>query len=471
VKDLPAALRREARQAGVGEALVLALVVTAFYLEPILGGGPWIAALLVTCAAGAVALVLDPGRVKTLPPLLVTFVAVYALAGLLQGHGEGSDVGRYIVRPVAIIALALFLTTPARRRRAIVLTVVAVLPQAVVTCGQAIDTLIDFGRLAAQGGADGVTGTLGDSEANTIGLVAIGAMVLAGALHFAGILSRRATLAIVAAMIGACIFSSTRAALVLIPLTALGLAAGFYVTASRRAARTALAAACVAIGVASAPVVYGGIEGIYPGAFTGAFSNQSSALLGNGNPIEAGGKGKSKGEAYNGPHGVAVLPGRLEQLRLASELSVDDGVKTTAFGRGYGAASVIESAGIGSNVPKPHRTGVTWIGKLMTETGWLGVLAFVALLGWLAWLGVGLARRAADPWDRAIGFAAPGIAALTFAAAFYTTVLDVRAYSALFIVFAAATVAATRGWDGARADEESATESPARRAANPPVAA
>lgn len=438
-------VRRNVREAGVGEALVAALLVSAFYLPPLVGGGPWIVALLATCAAGAVALALDPRRIRVIPPLLIGFVAVYALAGLIQGVGGASDIGRFIVRPVAIVALALFLTTAAARRRALVLVLVAIVPQAVVTGAQALDTLIEFGRAAAQQGADGVTGTLGDSEANTVGLVAVGGMVVAAGLALAGVLRRGIAGAVAAAMVATCVFSSTRAAVVLIPVAAVALAAIAYLALRGRAPRRALIV-CVAVGLLSAPVVYAGTEAIYPGAFTGAFSNQNEFILGDGRPIpdKPGGDPREDAPEYVGPRGVAVLPGRVEQLRLAVELSFDDGIATTLFGRGYGSASVYEDAVIGSDVPRPHRTGVTWGGKILTETGWLGVIAFAALVGWIAWLGVTLMRRATDPWDGALGYAAPGLAALTAGGAFYTTVLDVRAYSALFIVLIAALVAATR---------------------------
>jgi hypothetical protein len=85
------------------------------------------------------------------------------------------------------------------------------------------------------------------------------------------------------------------------------------------------------------------------------------------------------------------------------------------------------------SVPSPKRTGSIWLGKILTETGWLGRSAFFVLLGWLALLGHRLAqRRAAAAVDRVLGIALPGVAALTAVAAAYGPFLTVRGYATVF---------------------------------------
>jgi hypothetical protein len=435
-------LRRELRGAGVGDLLVAALLFSAFYLDPVAGGGPWSLALIATCFAGLVAIVRDPRLIRTLPLPLVAYVVVYLAAGLAGGLHGGSDVGRYLVRPVAIGALALWMLGPDVRRRTLILALAAIAPQVAFALFQSVRAIVEHGRNAVVA-ADSVTGSLGSSEANTLGLVAIAGVCIVVALHLAGLLRARVALVGGLLLLSICILASTRAAVLLVPLVAAVLCVGVALALRGRAPVRALAV-CAVLAALSVPAIYGATEGLYPGSFVGAFSNQSTHLLDGELVDRPPAEPSAGGPVYTGPHGVQVLPGRREQIRLAVRISDEEGARVALLGRGFGSALVLEGATEGAIVPLSHRTGVTWVGKIITETGWLGLAAFVGLLAWLFWLGLRLIVRASDPWDRALGFLMPAFVALTAGGAVYTTVLDVRAYSALFVVLSAATIAATR---------------------------
>jgi hypothetical protein len=133
------------------------------------------------------------------------------------------------------------------------------------------------------------------------------------------------------------------------------------------------------------------------------------------------------------PYGVQLLPGRFTQIRQAIRASVDDGVLVALIGRGPGSSELDPRYHRAQDVPVPQRTGPTWIGRILTETGWFGLLAFFGLLLWLALLGLRIWRESEPRTvDRAFGASLPGIAGLTAIGAVSTTILDVRGYSAIF---------------------------------------
>jgi hypothetical protein len=128
-----------------------------------------------------------------------------------------------------------------------------------------------------------------------------------------------------------------------------------------------------------------------------------------------------------------LLPGRLVQLKLAARLSVQSGPVVAMLGHGPGSAELDPTYDRAQDVPLAQRTGPTWIGRVLTETGWLGLMAFFALVGWTARLGRQLWRLTASASvDRALGASLPGVAAVTVTAGALATILDIRGYSALF---------------------------------------
>jgi hypothetical protein len=141
------------------------------------------------------------------------------------------------------------------------------------------------------------------------------------------------------------------------------------------------------------------------------------------------------------PPSSDVLPGRAEQLRIALRLSGEDGPLTTLLGRGLGATRFKDGVDVfEGSVRKPgtpeddvERTNGLWASRTLTEAGWLGIAAFAGLLAWLLVLSRRLWARAPErSVDRVIALAVPGVAGLTAAGAFYTTILSVQAYATVF---------------------------------------
>jgi hypothetical protein len=436
-------LRRELRAFGPGEALAAALLVSAMYLEPVLGTKPWLASLAITCVAGAALIVWRPENIRRIPLVLVAYVAVYLIAGLASGLGNGSEISRYLIRPAAIGALTLFLATPDSRRRVIVMVVALAMPQFLVTGWQSAAIIVEHGR-NGQDSVDGVTGTFGDFSAGIVGLVGLAAACLIGGLAFARLISSRLALGLLVLILAIEVFTGTRANVVFAPAVGVALVAGALLALGPNVPRR-MAVVALAVAFLATPLTYAATEGLYPGAFTGALSNQHSLVL-EGSRVKNGGGAPAQtgADAYEGPRGIALLPGRATQIKRAAEISVEDGTRVLLLGRGFGAAAVPENAIVGSVIPKEQTTGATWIGRTLGDTGWLGLTAFFALIGWLAWLGVRIVRHPASRFDQALGFALPAFMGLTLVGAAYTTILDVRAYSAVFIVLAAAGIAAAR---------------------------
>jgi hypothetical protein len=115
------------------------------------------------------------------------------------------------------------------------------------------------------------------------------------------------------------------------------------------------------------------------------------------------------------------------------------------FGRGLGAAKLGAGYPTSYDVPLAQRTGSTWIGMLLTETGWFGLAAFGSLLVWLLLVGRRLWSYAPPASvDRALAGALPAIVALTALGAVLATVLDVRGYSIPFWLIVGVAIAADR---------------------------
>jgi hypothetical protein len=238
--------------------------------------------------------------------------------------------------------------------------------------------------------------------------------------------------------------TSARVVVVLVP--ALGIVAAVVAAISRRRQLRTAAAVAVAAVVAGG-AVYGAMRGVYPNSFVGAWSSQSADILAPnptaGTPAIARGDKRRSKTAKPGsgpatrpaqPTGVQLLPGRAEQLRLAERRSHDGSVADLLIGDGMGTSKLDPSITDPNAVPYPERTGETWIGRVLTECGWVGLVAFFGLLGWLTILAWRLWSRTSSEEVAILALAFPVITALTVAGAAYTTILDVRAYSVAFWV-------------------------------------
>jgi O-antigen ligase len=422
----------------LSDVVVAAVLASALVLPAFIGNAAWPPALVFALAAAAVQLVRER-RAPLLPPLMVGFIAVYAAAAIHGGALSGSDAARYFLRPLAALALAAIATTAAQRTRALWLLFLFAAVQVPVTAGQAIANVVQFGRNTTHH-ADAVTGTLGSSQAGTVTLVATGTAILVVSAWLIGAVRPKVAGPVAAALLSVGIFSSTRA---LIGFVVVGAAALVVVGATqvawRRPPRRMLVATSAAA-LLSLPVVYGAIRALYPDAWRGAFGSQAASVL----VPTRGDAALSEAERLARFGGVQLLPGRLAQMRLAVRLSAEDGPLTALLGRGPGSAALQPGYSRPADVPRPQRTGFTWIGKLLTETGWLGLAAFFALLVWLAFLGRRVWGHAVADADRALGAALVGVAALTAVGAAYTPVLDVRGYSAVFWILVGLGIAAAR---------------------------
>jgi hypothetical protein len=439
------------------EGVIALLLAAAIWAPPFAGGKAWPPAAVLLFAFAAYTAV----RARAFPPVpavLVVYVGAYAVAAIHGGSLGPSDAARYFIRPLVAVAVAAIVTTPLLRRRVLLLIVLFAATQIPVTAVQAIENTVKYADPTA--GADSVTGTLGASQAGIVTLLALAAATLVIGSWLAGFLDgRRAAVAGVAlAAVG--VFTSTRAVLVFVVIVALAIAVCALAFGAGRPSTRKLAA-LVAASVVLVPALYGSTRAIYPHAFDGLISSQETDVLGGavaqGVPARETRSTKSKARKGGAagsvtrtvpaapPQGVELLPGRFAQLRLALRLSFDGGVTTTLFGRGPGAAKLDPSYVRAQDVPLAQRTGSTWIGLILTETGWVGVAAFAALLIWLAVAGRTLWRRAVPASsDRGLAAVLPGLAALTALGAVFGTILDVRAYSLVFWVLVGVTISAVR---------------------------
>ena len=458
---------------GSAELVVASLLAAVLWLPSLVGGRAWTPTLLFVAVLAVYTIV----RRRALPPIpvpLLLYLAVYIVA---TAHGRTfhlSDLKEgYFIRPLTALAVAAVVTSPLQRLRALALVVLFAASQIPVTCVQAIRNLASYGRGSVSAGAeDRVTGLLGTSNEKPLTLMAIAACTIVAGAWFRGAIGPRWALLLGSGLVAIGAFSSTRATAIFV------VAAGGAMVA---AACVALwphppTGRLVALGV-STLVAAVGVLGLtwvlYRDAFNGALAKekaearQGAVAVGQGSGVGGQRQRGVGGSLHAAPgevvvdqgdnivacnlgahtHGNPCLPGRLEQLKLAVRLSVRDGAGVALVGRGPGSSSVAEQA---TQISAPRRTGLTWLGKILTETGWLGVAAFLGLLVWLVVLGWKLCRRRdAATADGVLGAALPGIAALTAVGAAYITVLTIRGCATVFWVLVGIAISAAyqgRGW-------------------------
>jgi hypothetical protein len=421
---------------GLAEVLVALLLASVLLVAFEAGNKAWppALALLVVFAAVQIA------RRRRLPPIplpLVAYVVVCALAAAHGGIDAKVEVWRYFAGPLTALAVATVVVTALQRLRVLVVFVALALLQIPVVIGQTIDKVVAYGRHATL--ADFVYGTLGANHAGILTLVTVAAAALVLAGWLSGALSTWTAIVLDAGLLSVAAFSATRAAPGFVVVTCLAMLAALAVHGLGPPMRRLIGVALASV-VGSAAVL-GLMLAIYPNAFVGGFSAQEQTVLGHSQNSPQEVPRRSEDVAHrNAP----LLPGRLSQMRLAARLSVESGAAIAVFGRGLGSSEIRGVAYTeSSQIPRPRRTATTWVGKALTETGWLGLIAFAGLLCWLIVLGWTLwGRRAAPVADRALGAALPGIAALTAAGAAYATILSVRGYSTVLWVLVGVAIAA-----------------------------
>jgi hypothetical protein len=218
--------------------------------------------------------------------------------------------------------------------------------------------------------------------------------------------------------------TSTRASYVFAPLALAALAALLWIAARQYRDKAVLTLA-TALAVLVLPVMFVATGALYPGA-NKPVSSLDSVLQYLG--------------SQDDPESTTVLPGRGKQLTLALELSVAEGPDITLLGRGMGATrfkseSLLSRTGATTDpiTREEQRTNGVWVPRAITETGFLGLLAFGGLLAYLvvvAWRNRSLLRS--RTWDGVAILALPAIAALTLIGAFFNTILAIQPYATLF---------------------------------------
>jgi hypothetical protein len=457
-------LRQELRAWGGGELVVAAMLVAGVIAPAFIGFKAWVPSLVLVTLAAAAA-VATRRRTAVIPWVIVAYIAVYALAGL---HGLGElnklEAAKYFGPPVLAVAIATLADTQERRGRLLVLMLVVIVPQVLVTAGQAIALIAEHGRELAVSRVDQVTGTLGPDAPGTVTLVCMLGAVLCLAAALAETVSRRWAALVGTGLLLVGVFSSTRAVYLFIPAALLPVVALWWLRSRARLGRVLAYAAVVAVLVPASAL---GIELLYPGANVSVRSKSELKTYLNTNTVEPKGQPQSARQSDSeSPAPVdrtEVLPGRVEQVRIALRLSVDEGPLTMLLGRGLGATSFKDDVdALEGSIRKPglpandvERTNGLWVSRTLTEAGWAGIAAFAGLLAWALFAAVRIWRRAPRGPDRVIALALPGVAGLTFAGGFYITVLAVQPYASVFWLFVGLALAAVSDRRPAPVGEES----------------
>jgi hypothetical protein len=420
------------------------LLASTFVLPYWIDFYAWIPAL---CLATALAALQGwrSGRAPVLPLAMVLYLAAYAIAGLHSDPATFSiiEAGKYFAPPVLALTIAWAAQSPATRRNLVLLAVVAVAIQLPVAMAQAAHTVAQ-----AVPNPDTVTGLLASDQSNVLGQVGVLAAVLVFVAGSVGKLPFRWALAGTLALLALGVLCSSKVDYILAPVglgvTALVL---WLETPGRRALRApALAAAVCAVAIF--PALYGGMDALYPGENSSLLEAQNltptqqrhwSASV---RASHAGDQqSRSKANSAAGQKRLTVLPGRVRQLHLALRLSVNDGPVVALLGRGIGDTRYKRQSFLGASsamtsdpiTRREQKTNSIWVARLLTETGYLGLLAFVGLEAYL--LVLWWRNRRVDPrsgWDSVVIYALPGITAMTLISGLYNTALAIQPYATLF---------------------------------------
>ena len=151
-----------------------------------------------------------------------------------------------------------------------------------------------------------------------------------------------------------------------------------------------------------------------------------------------GNTGSEPGSPYVAP--TTILPGRSAQIDLAFELTTEEDAATAVLGNGVGSTrfkeqSLLDDTGTTTDpiTRDEQQVNGIWFPRVLTETGFLGALAFALLIAYmciLSWRN--RAAIAARTGDGALILALPGIAGLTLLGAFFNTVLAIQPYASIF---------------------------------------
>jgi hypothetical protein len=481
-----------ARTFGFAELGYALLLLSAFVLPNWFGYPGWVPALALATVL-AVAHGLRSGHPPIIPLGMGLYLAAYTVSGLHSNPATFSivEAGKYFAPPVFCLAIAWAAQNYLTRRNIVLLGLWAVALQVPIALYQATDLVVSLGGNAFQR-ADSVAGLLSPQQVNALGLVGLFAAVLVFAAGALGRLRLRWAVPATIALVFLSILSSTRGSYGFAPAAFLAIAVALFLAAAAGMVTWRPAITAIASAIAVVPVLYFGIQTLYTGANLGlgksqalsareqykwqgtrkgdvpttqttegatggqagtqqedqsTSANAASAGTSSGASGEASSKTTNANTSKNEAH--TQLPGRLQQLKVALRLSVRNGPLVSLLGRGIGDTR-FKGNSVTSSTPfstepltrADQRTNGVWVPRILSETGFLGVLAFCGLQLYL--LVLWWRNRQAEimrRWDAAVVYALPGVAAITFLGGFYTTILVSQPYATLIWGFLGVAIA------------------------------
>ena len=422
-----------------------ALLVSAFVLPHWMSFRAW-----VPCLALAIALAVGHAVSKrnplTIPWPIAAYLAVYAAAAIhgLGGQLNPIDAGRYFAPPLLALAFAWASTDARTRSRLVLLALAAVAVQIPVALGQTVNLVADLGE-AAVTGVDSVAGLLGSEQAGTLGICGLFAAALAIAAGYLGAIRLSWGLVLGLALVSLSLWSSTRISYAFAPLTlaAVGLSA---VALGRRLFPKRTLVTAAAVTVLAAPLLYLGMDALYPGAnqdFANVSALESQLRLDQEraaeNEANDGRRDPPQVDESSVTATYTLLPNRGRQLELALRYSSREGLPTMLLGRGLGATTykdegVLDATGSTADelTSRVQQTRGIWIARVISEAGYVGLLAFFGLLTYM--VAIAWRNRALLPlrnWDGVVVLALPALALVTLMAAFYMPALTSQPFASL----------------------------------------
>jgi hypothetical protein len=366
-------------------------------------------------------------RRPVIPIVIVLYCAWFLIAAthnLPPTTGDRRSLVNYLVPPVVALATAwVGRDQPVRRRIVIFLLAVSVI--------SAADVYVQFFIQGRRN--DAVTGTFGGSNANILATAFMVPATVCFALGVERVWRPKLMFLLAVGLEFTGVLSSGRAIFAFVPLAFGGVLISYLVAGGSLERRRALVLLPGTIVLTAATVL--------------AYNQITPGQLG---PLSSPSKIQSYLSERN-PGGA--LPGRLVQLKLASHEAATGGPLTFFAGRGVGAtryesarsdvttsAASVSSTITASNsddlgpfLSPEQRTGGIWIGQVLTETGWIGVVTLVALLGYLALLGSRTqSRLPPGSLDRALVVALPGLSLLALAGSTYSPMFFEPQFNVLF---------------------------------------
>ncbi len=420
------------------------LLVATFVLPRWIGFQAWIPAL-----ALAIGLAIGHGllarRRPILPPIMLAYLGLYAVAALHSDPDTFSliEAGKYFVPPVFALAVAWAAHDAAIRRRMVMLSIAAVGLQLPVAVAQTAQHIVELGWDDAVLRIDAVTGLLGLGAPGTLTQTGIFIAILLLSAGYLGTLGLRWALPAAAALCFLMVLTNTRAGYIFI-LVGLGATAVALWLAVRAFIDRPSIRAAILTPVLLIPLLFVATDGLYPG--TNSTVTSFSELWEYVNQRETATEGVFGEEIFGAEDSrsesepTTSLPSRGKQLTLAVELTVQDGPDRTLLGEGMGATRFKNQGLLSRTGPttdavtrEEQLTNSVWLPRVITETGFIGVVAFFGLLAYLVALTVRNRALLRSPsWDGAVMLALPGIAALTLVSALFNTALAIQPYATLF---------------------------------------